>query len=68
MPVPTQEGKEPANTEKKEAGRVVVNPVHGFSLAESLSGNKRSFSSSCWALLWSKGMRAPPSGLPTLFN
>ena len=35
--------------------------VHGFSLAESLPGKR--FSSSCWALLSSQGMRAPPSGL-----
>ena len=37
--------------------------VHGFSLAEFLPGKKQSLSSSCWALL----LRAPPSGLPTLF-
>ena len=35
--------RKPANTEKKEAGSIVVNPVHGFSLAESLSGNEGFF-------------------------
>ena len=39
--------------------------VHGFSLAESLPGKKRSLPS-CWALLALQGMRAPPSGRPAL--
>lgn len=39
--------------------------VQGFSLAESLQ-RKKSRLSSCWALLTSQGMRAPPSGLLTI--
>jgi len=31
-----------ANRGEKEVGRAVVNRVHGFSLAESMPGNKRS--------------------------
>ena len=53
---------------EKEVGRAIVNRVHGFSLAESSPGRKRSLSFSCCALLSSQGMRALPSGLPTLFN
>ena len=49
---------------EKEVGRTIVNRVLGFSLVEeSLSGKKRSHSSSCWALLLLKGLRAPPSDL-----
>ena len=40
--------------------------VHGFSLAEF--NCQKSFSSSCWALLWPQNVRAPPSGFPALFN
>ena len=42
--------------------------VLSFSLAESLPGKKSRLSSSCWVLLLSQGVRAPPSGLLTLFN
>ena len=42
--------------------------LHSVSLAKLLPGKKRGLSSSCWALLLSEGVRAPPSGLPALFN
>ena len=42
--------------------------VHDFSSTESMTGKKKSLSSSCLALLWSQGMSALPSGLPALFN
>ena len=42
--------------------------VRGFLLAESLPGKKRSLSFSCWALLSLQGVRAPPSGPPTLIG
>lgn len=51
---------------EKEAGRSIVNRVSGFSLAELLSGKKRSFS--YWALPRSWGMRAPPADFSTPFN
>ena len=54
--------------EEKEIGRLAVNRVHDFSLVVSLPAKKRSLYSSCWALLLSQGVRAPPSGLSTLFN
>ena len=55
--------------EKKEFGEGYrKRTVHGFSLAESWPGKKRLLSSSCRAPLSPKGMRAPPSGLLTLFN
>lgn len=46
-------------------GRAMVNQVCGVSLCESLPGKKRGLSS-CWALLSSQGLRAPPSGLLTV--
>ena len=52
---------------ENEVGRALVNRVYGFSLAQSLPG-KKSLSSSCAALLSSQGVRAPASGLPTLFH
>ena len=52
----------------REFAGATVNRVLGLSLAESLPGKKSSLSSSCWVLLLSQGMRAPPSGLLTLFN
>ena len=52
--------------EEKEVGRAVANRVHGFLFAESLPGEKRSFSSFCWALLSSQGTRAPPYSPLTL--
>lgn len=60
-----QEGKENTLGEM-EVERAIVNRVHGFLLTESLSG--KSLFSSCWALLSSQSMRAPLSGLLTLFN
>ena len=50
----------------EEVGRALVSRVHDFLLAESLPGKKES--SSCWVLLLSQDMRAPPSGLLTLCN
>jgi len=40
-------------TERNRKWEDYGNRVHGFSLAESLPGKKRSLSSSCWAQLWS---------------
>lgn len=48
--------KENAFAGKKEAGRVVVNRVNGFSLAESLP--EKSNLSYCWAPLFLQGVRA----------
>lgn len=48
---------------EKEVGKDLVNRVHGISLAESLTGRKRSLSSS-WALL--SGHEKSPSNLPVL--
>ena len=39
-----------------------------LSLAELLPGRRESLSSSCWVLLLSWGMRAPPSGLLTILT
>ena len=51
----------------KEVERAIVNKVSGFvSLRESLPG-KKYLPSSCWVLLSSHDMRAPPSGLSILF-
>ena len=65
--VPTWQEKENTFTEgkRKLTGQ---QRVHGSSLAESLPGMKRSLSSSCWALLWSQGVRTPSSGLSTIFE
>ena len=52
---------------KKEGGRDLVNRVHGFLLAESLPGRKKTFFL-LLAQLLSQGMITPPAGLPTLFN
>ena len=48
---------------EKEVRRALVNRVHGYLLVKSLSGKKRSLSSSCWALLSSQGASTPLSGL-----
>ena len=46
---------------EKEVWRAaVVKRAHGFSLAESLPGKKRSLFPSCRALLWPQDMTAPP--------
>ena len=66
--VPTQQGKENPFIEGKGSREGCKQRVPGFSLAEPLPGKKRSLSSSCCALLSLQGMRAPPSGFPTLFN
>ena len=67
--VPALQGKEIAFIEgKRKLEGCSKQRVKGFSLAESLPGEKRSPSSSCWALLSLQGVRAPPTGLPTLFN
>lgn len=42
--------------------------VHGFSLAEALPWKNRSLSPSCWALISSEGVRALPSGFPSLIE
>ena len=42
--------------------------VHGFSLTESLTGKKRSLSSSCWFLQLWQDIGTPPSGLPPQFS
>ena len=52
----------------KGSKRTIVNLVLGFSLTESLSGKKRSLSSSCSALLFSKDLRVPLFWFPPLFN
>lgn len=49
----------------KEVGRALVN--HGFSLNKSFP-EKKSLSSSCWALLPSCGLRVPLPGILTWFN
>lgn len=41
---------------------------HDFSLAKLLPEKKRSLCTFSWALLPLQGIRAVPSGLPTLFN
>ena len=69
MQVPTQQGKENAYIEGKGGCQgYSEHRMLGFSLAESLPGKKSRLSSSCWVLLLSQGVRAPPSGLLTLFN
>lgn len=50
----------------KEIERPIVNKVRGFSLRESLP-RKKHLPSSCWVLLSSHDVRAPPSGLSILF-
>lgn len=60
-----QEGKENTLGEM-EVERAMVSRVHGFLLTEFLS--EESLFSSCQARLSSQSMRAPPSGLLTLFN
>ena len=64
----TAKEKEPFHTGEREVGRTIVNRVLGFSLTYSLSGKKRSLSSSCWALLFSKDLRVPLFWSPSLFN
>ena len=68
MQVPACQGKENAFLEgEKEVGRATMNQESmALSVIKFLPG-KNIFSSS-WALLLSEGVRAPPSGLPTLFN
>ena len=52
--------------EEKELGRAVVNKE---SMAfHWLSPSREEEESSCGALLSSQGERAPPAGLPTVFN
>ena len=53
--------------EQRGVGRALVNRVPGFSLAVSLQ-ERRVNPSSCWVLLSSWSMRAPPSSFPTLFK
>ena len=56
---------------KREKGKWEIywkQRVHDFSLAQSLSGKKSSFSSSSWARLSSQGRRAPHSGPSALSN
>lgn len=66
--VPSQQEKETIFTERKrKLGEVENKKIHGFSLAE-LARKKRSLSFFWWALLSCQGVRAPPSGLSTLFN
>lgn len=60
-----QEGKENTLGEM-EVERAMVSRVHGSLLTEFLS--EESLFSSCRARLSSQSMRAPPSGLLTLFN
>ena len=69
MQIPSQQGKENPFIDRKGSWEGYSKQrVHGFSLAESLSGKKRSLSSSCWALLSSQSMGAPLPGLLILFH
>ena len=68
LQVPAEQGQERKRTalwRGQGSWGDTVHRVWAFSLAESLSGRKRSLSFSCRALLSSESMRAPPSGLPT---
>lgn len=64
MQVPAQRGMENIFTKGgKEVDRAIIE--YGFSLAESLPEKE---SISYWALLIFQGVRAPPAGIPALFN
>ena len=67
----TQRKGQHFNEKERELGEqlpLVKKKAHGSSLAESLPGKKRGFSSSSWALLSSQDRRVSPSCLSTLFN
>ena len=66
--VTAEEGKNTLIEGKRKWGGYNKQRDHGFSLIQLLPEKKRSLSSSCWALLWLQGRRAPPSGLTALFN
>lgn len=54
-----ERGHFPVGEKNVEKPLVNKESIHGFSLAESVSGSKRSLSSSFWALLPSKDVRGP---------
>ena len=70
MQAPQQKGKENTFIEgKKEVGRALVSKKSMYFHWLSPSWKKkRSFYTSCWALLLSQGVRGPLSGLLTVFN